>query len=44
MNRNPVANFRLRTLCALHAARHLAAVALLAALGACSGGSGPASR
>jgi hypothetical protein len=41
MNRNPVANFRLRTLCALHAARHLAAVALLAVLGACSGGSGP---
>ncbi|HSY06708.1 MAG TPA: LamG domain-containing protein [Steroidobacteraceae bacterium] len=41
MNRNPVANFRLRTLCALHAARHLAAVALLAVLGACSGGGGP---
>ena len=41
MNRNPVANFRLRTLCAPHAARHLAAVALLAVLGACSGGGGP---
>src|SRR5579864_5826510 len=41
MNRNPVANFRRRTLCALHAARQLAAVALLAVLGACSGGGGP---